>query len=92
VAKLGNGASSRAAGAILKAVGLDDWVADNEEGYAAIARKYASMPSCLEALRTDLPAKIANTPAGNISVYTDRVETGYRQFWRDYCAKASTAL
>jgi len=92
VAKLGNGASSRAAGAILKAVGLDDWVADNEEGYAAIARKYASMPSCLEALRTDLPAKIANTPAGNISVYTDRVETGYRQFWRDYCAKASTAF
>jgi len=29
VAKLGNGASSRADAAILKAVGLDDWVADS---------------------------------------------------------------
>jgi predicted O-linked N-acetylglucosamine transferase (SPINDLY family) len=91
VAKLGNGASSRAAGAILKAIGLDDWVARDEEGYVAIARKYASMPSCLEQLRADLPAKIANSPAGNVRVYTQRVEAGYRQFWRDYCAKASEA-
>jgi predicted O-linked N-acetylglucosamine transferase (SPINDLY family) len=91
VAKLGNGASSRAAGAILKAIGLDDWVAENEEGYVAIAQKYASMPSHLEKLRADLPAKIANSPAGNITVYTQRVEAGYRQFWRDYCAKASEA-
>src|SRR6185437_12736384 len=31
VAKLGRGASSRAAGAILTAVGLDDWVADDDD-------------------------------------------------------------
>jgi predicted O-linked N-acetylglucosamine transferase (SPINDLY family) len=91
VAKLGNGASSRAAGAILKGVGLDDWVADDEDGYLAIAQKYASMPSHLEKLRADLPAKIANSPAGNAVIYTQKVETGYRQFWRDYCATASGA-
>jgi predicted O-linked N-acetylglucosamine transferase (SPINDLY family) len=91
VAKLGNGASSRAAGSILKAIGLDGWVADNEEGYLAIAQKFASMPSCLEKLRADLPAKIANSPAGNVTIYTQRVEAGYRQFWHDYCAKASEA-
>ncbi|HTC98392.1 MAG TPA: tetratricopeptide repeat protein [Bradyrhizobium sp.] len=91
IAKLGNGASSRAAGAILKAVALDDWVGDDDDGYVAIAQKFASMPSHLEKLRAELPARIANSPAGNVAVYTQRVEAGYRQFWRDYCATASGA-
>jgi predicted O-linked N-acetylglucosamine transferase (SPINDLY family) len=91
IAKLGNGASSRAAGAILKAIGLDDWVTDDDDGYVAIAQKYAAMPSHLEKLRAELPATIANSPAGNVRVYTLEVEAGYRQFWRDYCATASGA-
>jgi predicted O-linked N-acetylglucosamine transferase (SPINDLY family)/thioredoxin-like negative regulator of GroEL len=86
VAKLGNGVASRAAGAILKSIGLDDWVADDDAGYVAIAQKFAAMPSHLEKLRAELPAMIANSAAGNVSVYTQAVEAGYRQFWRDYCA------
>ena len=78
--------SSRAAGAILKAIGLDDWVADDDDRYIAIAQKYASMPSRLEMLRAELPAKIANSDTGNFDIYTRKVEEGYRQFWRDYCA------
>jgi predicted O-linked N-acetylglucosamine transferase (SPINDLY family) len=88
VAKLGSGASSRAGGAILKAIGLDDWVADDDDRYVAIAQKYAAMPAHLEKLRADLPARIASSPAGNITVYTERVEVAYRQFWRNYCATA----
>jgi predicted O-linked N-acetylglucosamine transferase (SPINDLY family) len=86
IAKLGNGASSRAAGASLKAIGLDDWVADDDDGYVAIAQKFASMPAQLAQLRADLPARIASSPAGNIAVYTREVEAAYRQFWRGYCA------
>jgi predicted O-linked N-acetylglucosamine transferase (SPINDLY family) len=89
VAKLGNGASSRAGGSIVAAVGLNDWVADNDEGYAAIASKYAAQPAHLAKLRADLPARIAASPAGNVEIYTARVEAGYRQFWRNYCAAAS---
>ncbi|MCK1388112.1 tetratricopeptide repeat protein [Bradyrhizobium sp. 21] len=88
VAKLGNGSSSRAGGSIVAAVGLDDWVAEDDEGYAAIACKYAAQPAHLAKLRADLPAQIANSPAGNVEIYTRRVEAGYRQFWRDYCAAA----
>ncbi|MGA7807803.1 tetratricopeptide repeat protein [Bradyrhizobium sp.] len=85
VTKLGNAPSARSAAAILNGIGLDDWVADDDDGYLAIAQKYASMPSHLEKLRAELPARIASSPAGNIEIYTRRVEAGYRQFWRDYC-------
>ncbi|MDA9421152.1 acetylglucosamine transferase [Bradyrhizobium sp. CCBAU 53380] len=89
VAKLGNGASSRAGGSIVAAVGLNDWVAEDDEGYAAIACKYAAQPAYLAKLRAELPAQIAASPAGNVEIYTRKVEAGYRQFWRDHCAAAS---
>ncbi|MBR1328724.1 acetylglucosamine transferase, partial [Bradyrhizobium ottawaense] len=89
VAKLGHGASSRAGGAIVAAVGLDDWVAEDDDGYVEIARKFASQPEYLAKLRAGLPAQIAASAAGNVAIYTRRVEEGYRQFWRDYCAAAS---
>lgn len=89
VAKLGHGASSRAGGSIVAAVGLDDWVAEDDEGYAAIACKFAGQPAHLARLRAELPARIAASAAGNVETYTRRVEEGYRKFWRDYCAAAS---
>ncbi|MGY3291827.1 putative O-linked N-acetylglucosamine transferase (SPINDLY family) [Bradyrhizobium sp. LM3.6] len=89
VAKLGNGASSRAGGSIVAAVGLDDWVAEDDDGYAAIACRYATQPAHLAKLRAELPARIASSPAGNVEIYTQRVEAGYRKFWHDYCASAS---
>ncbi|MCA1503834.1 tetratricopeptide repeat protein [Bradyrhizobium sp. NBAIM02] len=89
VAKLGHGASSRAGGSIAAAVGLDDWVAEDDEGYAAIACKFAAQPAHLARLRAELPARIAASAAGNVETYTRRVEEGYRKFWRDYCAAAS---
>ncbi|TCU75132.1 putative O-linked N-acetylglucosamine transferase (SPINDLY family) [Bradyrhizobium sp. R2.2-H] len=88
VAKLGSGASSRAGGSIVAAVGLGDWVAEDDEGYAAIACKYAAQPAYLAKLRAELPARIAASPAGNVEIYTRKVEAGYRRFWRDYCAAA----
>ncbi|WP_456686754.1 O-linked N-acetylglucosamine transferase, SPINDLY family protein, partial [Bradyrhizobium sp. P5_C11_2] len=89
VAKLGSGASSRAGASIVAAIGLDDWVAEDDEGYAAIACRYATQPAHLAKLRAELPAQIAGSPAGNVEIYTRKVEAGYRRFWRDYCAAAS---
>jgi predicted O-linked N-acetylglucosamine transferase (SPINDLY family) len=86
VAKMGNGASSRITAAILKALGLDDWVADDDESYFSIAQKFAAMPSYLERLRAELPARIASSPSGNVEVYTRAVEEGYRRFWTEYCS------
>ena len=86
--RLGNSAASRIGGAIVRAVGLDDWVADDDEGYVAIARKFASSPDALAAIRAALPAMVANSDAGNCERYTRLVEEGYRRFWRDYCTGA----
>ncbi|MDU6834560.1 MAG: acetylglucosamine transferase, partial [Bradyrhizobium sp.] len=86
VAKLGNSSASRAGGAIIKAIGLDEWVAEDDDGYVAIAIKYAGQPAELARLRAELPARVANSPAGDVKTYTRKVEEGYRQFWRRYCA------
>ncbi len=89
VAKLGIGASSRAGASIVAAVGLGDWVGEDDDGYVDIARKFASQPEHLAKLRAGLPAQIASSPAGNVEIYTRELEAGYRKFWRDYCAAAA---
>jgi len=87
VTKLGTGTPAARAGAsIVKAVGLQDWVAADDDGYIAIAQRYASRPSGLAELRASLPAMVANSEAGNSRRYTSRVEEAYRKFWRDYCS------
>jgi predicted O-linked N-acetylglucosamine transferase (SPINDLY family) len=88
VSKLGNSPASRSGGAIVTAVGLKDWVAEDEDGYLAVALKYASQPAELAELRARLPTMAATSAAGDCAVYTRHVEEGYRKFWRDYCAEA----
>jgi predicted O-linked N-acetylglucosamine transferase (SPINDLY family) len=70
------------------AAGLADWVAEDEEGYIAIAQRWASNPAELAALRARLPAQVANSAAGDCATYTKYMDEGYRKFWRDYCAGA----
>jgi len=86
VTKLGAGASSRAGAAIVTSIGLGAWVAESDEDYIAIARRFASKPDELAALRAELPVRIAASHSGNVERYTRCVEDGYRQFWRAYCA------
>jgi hypothetical protein len=62
------------------------WVAEGDDGYIAIVRKFASLPVELRSLRAELPARVASSNAGNSEFYTRCVEAGYRQFWRRYCA------
>jgi predicted O-linked N-acetylglucosamine transferase (SPINDLY family) len=86
VTRLGTTQASRAGAAIVKAVGLEDWVADDDAGYIAIAQRYAAAPVELAALRAKLPELVATSAAGNGAVYTAHVEEGYRRFWREHCS------
>jgi predicted O-linked N-acetylglucosamine transferase (SPINDLY family) len=89
VARLGNCTSARLGGAIMKSVGLDDWVGDDDDSYVAIALKKAADPSELQTVRRSLPTRIAQSASGDTAIYTTKVEEAYRILWRDYCGRAS---
>jgi predicted O-linked N-acetylglucosamine transferase (SPINDLY family) len=85
VALLGKAISSRAAGSIMNSVGLDDWVAEDLDGYMEIAVKFASMPDHLKTLRHELPARLSASAAGNPMIYTRALEAAFRKMWVGYC-------
>jgi predicted O-linked N-acetylglucosamine transferase (SPINDLY family) len=85
VAKLGNAPASRLSGAILTSIGMNEWVAQSAEEYAAIAAANASKPDHLRQLRHELAAMIANSASGNGVLYTRAVEAAYRAMWQSYC-------
>ncbi|WP_407118618.1 tetratricopeptide repeat protein [Bradyrhizobium sp. LMG 9283] len=85
VAKLGNSLPSRAAGAILAALGLPDWVADSEDAYVEIAAGRAARIGELEKLRRELPGQISAAAAGNPVSYARAVDEAYRAMWTRYC-------
>jgi predicted O-linked N-acetylglucosamine transferase (SPINDLY family) len=86
VARLGNTLSSRVAGAILSAIGMKDWVAENANEYLEIAVAQATRVEELSRLRRALPGRIAASAAGNPAAYADEVAKAYRSMWQNYCA------
>jgi predicted O-linked N-acetylglucosamine transferase (SPINDLY family) len=91
IAKLGNALPSRAAGAILTAIGMRDWVAETEQEYLDIAVARASQVAALAQTRRALPGRVAASAAGNPELYADAVGQAYRAMWRTYCAREETA-
>ncbi|WP_407194186.1 tetratricopeptide repeat protein [Bradyrhizobium sp. STM 3566] len=85
VAKLGNSLPSRAAGAILAALGLPDWIADSEDAYVEIAAGRAARVAELDQLRRELPEQISAAAAGNPVSYARAVDDAYRAMWTRYC-------
>jgi predicted O-linked N-acetylglucosamine transferase (SPINDLY family) len=86
VCQLGNSLPSRISAAILTALGLNDWIARDLDEYRRIALDHASRPEALKMLRQQLPARIAQSEAGNVVSYTRAVEKAYRTMWQAYCA------
>jgi len=87
VAKLGITAPGRLSGAILTAVGLTDWIATTDDGYARLAIEKAVDLAALATLRRGLRAMVEASAAGNPLRYTRAVEDAYRTIWRRWCAQ-----
>lgn len=85
VAKLGSSLPSRAAGSILTALGLPDWVTDSHEAYVEIAASRAAEIGDLDRLRRELPGQINAAAAGNPVSYAQAVDDAYRAMWQRYC-------
>ena len=84
IAMLGNKPPSRISGAILHALGLDEWMVENEEDYFRLAVQKASDLPGLARFRQGIRARINASPAGNPELYTRRVEDGYRMMWKHW--------
>jgi predicted O-linked N-acetylglucosamine transferase (SPINDLY family) len=74
--------AGRMAASTLTAVGLTDWIAQNEGEYVQIAAKLASDPSRLADLRESLPGALAKSPAMDAASFTRELEAAYREMWR----------
>lgn len=83
VAKLGNGVTSRLAGAILSSVGLSDWVAADDNEYVEIALK--STRDQLTRIRSELPGLIERRCGP--TEYTRAVDAAYQAMWQKYCGE-----
>jgi len=82
-----NALSQRAAGGIVMAVGLADWVADSTEGYIETAVGWAGRIDDLARLREEMPQRLDASAAGNPRLYADAVGKAYRAMWQTYCAR-----
>lgn len=65
----------------MSALGFDDWVAQDESGYARIAVEQAANLERLAQFRREARARIAASPAGNPEFYTRAVEQAYVRMW-----------
>jgi len=90
IAKLGNALGSRASGAILHALGLGDWVAQDDEGYLGVAVRKAADIGALAQFRSSIRSQIMASPAGNPDLYTRAVELAYRTMWTRWLEKTSS--
>jgi predicted O-linked N-acetylglucosamine transferase (SPINDLY family) len=80
--------SGRMSQTILKAVGLEDWVAPDLDAYVEMAVRAAGDLAALAPLRSGLRGRVASSPFCDGPAFTRNLEAAYRAMWRDWCAKA----
>jgi protein O-GlcNAc transferase len=86
VSLAGEGYSSRMGASLLKALGQPDWVATTPEEYIAIASRLAHDRAALQRHRSGLRQQMQASPLMDGVAFTRKLETLYRQAWRDWCA------
>ena len=82
----GKAPSSRIGAAILTALGVTGWIAEDEEGYLGIAEAVASHLEVLTQFRATSRQGIMGSAAGNPNLYVRAVEQAYREMWQRWLA------
>ena len=76
---------SRVGASILTHSGLAELVADTPERYLEIAVGLARQPEQMLAYRNGLRKVLRGSPFFDVSGFTKRLETGYRDMWHTWC-------
>jgi len=69
-------------------VGLEDWVAQDLEGWIAIAKRWSADLDGLAALRAGLRARCAASPMRDEAASARAVAAALRGMWQDWCLRA----
>jgi predicted O-linked N-acetylglucosamine transferase (SPINDLY family) len=83
----GSSSVSRSGYALLKGIGLEHLVAEDWEGYIALATGLALDIDRMDDLRTGMRARLAASALSDEAGMTRDIETAYRWMWREWCMK-----
>ena len=76
---------------ILHRLGLEDWIANDEEAYVAAALKWAGDADGLRRLRKDLRPRLEAASLTDAAGFAREVEAAYRTAWKKWCRAARRA-
>ena len=79
--------ASRWSASMLRALKMDELVADTPEGYAAIAAALANDPQRLATLRAGLRGRVLHSPLVDGRLRARQIDRVYRTVWRRWCRK-----
>jgi protein O-GlcNAc transferase len=79
---------SRVGASQLRALGLDDLLAGNENEYVENAVSLALDPDRLQSLRANLRERMKTSPLMNAVAFTRELETAYQKAWTQWCKSA----
>lgn len=81
---------SRCGVTILATVGLDDWIADNEEAYVQKALRAMEDLPALNVLRQSLRLRLRPADDGRSKRVATELEDAYRAMWQRWCESQAT--
>ena len=74
--------AGRVGASLLAPLGLDAWIASDEDGYVAAAARLAANLPALAALRARLRPCLAQAPLCDAAGFARQIEVAYRRMWR----------
>lgn len=85
VVKAGHNFVSRMGASFMRAAGLPEWVAADDDAYVAVAARMAADRQALLALKQGLRERQRTAPAWNVDQYTLDWAAALRQMWQLHC-------
>ena len=91
ITAMGNRHAGRMVASVLTAVGHPEWIGANLDEYVELAVNLAGDISHLANLRLKLRDQMAASTLCDGKGFARKIETAYRQMWRDWCASGHLA-
>ena len=86
---MGDRHAGRVGVSLLKQLDLDELIATSEKEYLEIAKNLANQTERLKELRSGMRQRMLDSPLCDAPGLTTRLESAYREMWRQYCTKTN---